>query len=263
MLLRRHSNLFYGIGRRHRRRRVGVRRKRRGAGFSDIIRGAHDFIKSHKLVSRIAHGLSAVGVPYAGSVASAADSLGYGRRRRHYRRRRGGNLKSVLSSAHKFIKDKRLVSSALRHFAPKSNLHKAAHVLGYGRRRTYRRRRGGNLKSVLSSAHKFIKDKRLVSSALRHFAPKSNLHKAAHVLGYGRRRTYRRRRGGALKDILSSAHKFIKDKILVSSALRHFAPKSNLHKAAHVLGYGRRRRTVRHRGGANFFSTEQIAAPKF
>ena len=108
-------------------------------------------------------------------------------------RRRGGDIKSVLSNVHKFVKDKRLVSSALRHFLPTSTLHKAAQTLGYGRRRRVRRRRGGDLKSVLSSAHKFIKDKRLVSSALRHFLPNSNLHKAAHAVGYGRRRTVRRR----------------------------------------------------------------------
>jgi len=42
------------------------------------------------------------------------------------------------------------------------------------RRRVVRRRRvGGSILSALKSAHKYVKDKRIVSSALRHFAPKS------------------------------------------------------------------------------------------
>jgi len=269
MSLVRNPNVFYGLG----RRRV----RRRKAGGS-IFSGINDFLKKHQILSRAGSILGSLGVPYAGAVGTAARLAGYGRRRvgrprvrraggrplfglgrRRVYRRRGGDLKGILSSAHNFIKSKRLVSSALRHFAPNSNLHKAAHSLGYGRRRV--RRRGGDLKSILSSAHNYIKSKRLVSSALRHFAPNSNLHKAAHSLGYGRRRVGRprRRRGGDLKSILSSAHKFIKDKRIISSGLRHFAPKSNLHKAAHSLGYG----MMRHYGGANFFSTQQIARPRF
>ena len=55
------------------------------------------------------------------------------------------------------------------------------------RRRVTRRRRGGSLRSLLSSAHSFIKSKRLVSGALNHFGhPK--LASAASSLGYGRRR---------------------------------------------------------------------------
>jgi len=223
MSLVRNPHVFYGMGRRR------VHRRRYGGS---IFSGINDFLKKHQILSRAGNILGSLGVPYAGAVGTAARLAGYGKRRR----RVGGRP-----------------------------------LFGLGRRRVYRKR-GGDLKSILSSAHKFIKDKRLVSSALRHFAPKSNLHKAAHSLGYGRRRrvgrprlSYRKR-GGDLKGILSSAHKFIKDKRLVSSALRHFAPKSNLHKAAHSLGYGRRRvgRPIhRHYGGANFFSTEQIAAPRF
>jgi hypothetical protein len=179
----------------------------------DVLRSAHDFVKKNKLISRAASALSAAGLPYAGTIGSAASAMGYGRRRRVRRRRHGGNLKSILSSAHKFVKDNRLISKGLRTFMPNSNLHKAAHTLGYGRRR---RRRGGNLKSILSGAHKFIKDNRLISKGLRTFMPNSNLHKAAHTLGYGKRRRPRRH------------------------AVR-----------------------MHHRGGANFFTTEQIAAPKF
>ena len=127
--------------------------------------------------------------------------------------------------------------------------------------------------------HTFIKEKKLVSSALSHFGH-AKLASAAGALGYGRprKRVVHRKRGGAnLRRLLSSAHKFIKDKKLVSSALWHFGH-SKLASAASVLGYGRRRRRVgrpvkrrvvrrrvtvvhrrRHHGGANFFSTEQIA----
>ncbi len=211
-----------------RRRRVGRPRRRHGGSFlssiGNALSGAHDWLKRNKIISTVSGALSRVGVPYAGAINTASSALGYGRRRRRVRRRAGGSLKSILSGVHDFVKQKRLISSGLRHFLPNSNLHKAAHQLGYGRRRTRRRpvrrrttrRRGGSLKSILSNVHKFVKDKRLISSGLKHFMPNSNLHKAAASLGYGRRRRPVRRR----------------------------AP-------------------VRHRGGANFFSTEMIARPKF
>jgi hypothetical protein len=205
---------YLGVGRR--RRRV---HRRGGNILSDIgnaLSTAHGFIRRNKLISTVGNALGAVGVPYAGAIGKAASVLGYGRRRRVHRRRRGGDLRSILTSAHKFAKEKRLLSSALRHFLPNSNLHKAAHVLGYGRRRRVRRRRGGDVKSILSSAHKFVKDRRLVSSALRHFGH-HKLAAASRALGYGRRRRVVHRR------------------------------------AMHHRGYG----------GANFFTTEQIAAPKF
>lgn len=252
MLAVRNPNLYYGSGLRrrrrprhrlggrrrvYRRRHSGMRRRRvyrrhRGRGFFSNI---HDFIKKHKLVSTIGNALGSVGVPYAGAIGKAAGVLGYGRRRR-YRRRSGLGRRRV---------------------------HRRRYV-GYRSgplSRVYRRRHGGSLKSLLMSGHKFVKDNRLVSKGLRHFLPNSNLHKAAHSLGYGRRRRrYRRGRGGSLKSLLSSGHKFVKDNRLISKGLRHFLPNSNLHKAAHTLGYGRR---SRHYGGANFFSTEQIAMPRF
>lgn len=212
MPIRRFGSVHLGLGRRRRR----VHRRRGGNIFADIgnaLSSAHHFIRKNKVISTVGNALGAVGVPYASAIGKAAGVLGYGRRRRVYRRRRGGDLKSTLASAHKFIKDRRLISSALKHFGH-HRLSAASAALGYGRRRrTVRQRRGGALPS-LASVHKFVKDRRLVSHALRHFLPNSNLHKAAHTLGYGRRRT--------------------------------------------VI-----RRAVRHRGGANFFSTEQIAVPKF
>ena len=110
---------------------------------------------------------------------------------------------------------------------------------------------------------------------------------SSSALGYGRRRrvgrprvtrvtmkrrplTRRRRVGGSLRSILSSAHNFLKSNKLVSKGLSHFNhPK--LASAASALGYGKRkspvrrtvRRTVRHCGGANYFGTEMLAAPRF
>jgi len=204
---------------------------------------------------------------------------GMGRRRRRVGRprRRGGNLLSdignALSSAHNFIRKNKLISTVGNALGSvgvpyAGAIGKAAGILGYGRRRRRRvrhRRRGGDLRSALSSAHNFVKSKRLISSALKHFGH-NKLSAAASALGYGRRRrTRRRRRGGDLRSALSSAHKFIKEKRLVSAALHHLGHKK-LAAASHALGYGRRhrRRVVhRRRGGANFFTTEQLAVPKF
>ncbi len=226
-LLLRNPNLYYG----------GLRRRkprRRGAGFfssiGNALSKAHDWVKNNKIISTVGNALGSVGVPYAGAIGKAAGTIGYGaRKRRTVRRRaprkRGGalNLRSLLSSAHKFIKDKKLVSGALSHFGH-SKLSAGASALGYGRRRRVGRPRKATV-------------------------------------------ARRRRQGGSLRSILSSAHKFIKDKRLVSSALSHFGhPK--LSAGASALGYGRRRRAparrmLRHSGGANFFSTSQLAVPRW
>ena len=63
-----------------RRRRVG-RPQRRGAGFMDALRSAHDWIKKNKIFSTVSGALSKVGVPYAGAINTASSALGYGRRR--------------------------------------------------------------------------------------------------------------------------------------------------------------------------------------
>jgi len=139
------SECIYGGGRR--RRRVGrprLRRRRRrhgGSWLGDKISQAHNWIKKNKLVSTVANALGSVGVPYAGTLGTVAQKLGYGKnrrvrrrrvaggRRRVYRRRRGGNM---LSKVHSFVKSNRLISKGIRHFLPNSNLHKAAYSLGYG-----------------------------------------------------------------------------------------------------------------------------------
>ena len=134
-----------------RRTRRPRRVRRRGGGFMDALRSAHDWIKKNKIISTVGSALGRVGVPYAGTIGTAASTLGYGRRRRRVVRRRplrpraiGGSLRSMLSAAHGFIKKNQLVSKGLSHFGH-SKLASAASSLGYGRRRRrpVRRHRGG------------------------------------------------------------------------------------------------------------------------
>jgi len=210
------------------------------------LSGAHDFIKKNKIVSGISGLLSNIPGPVgsiAGAINKGSSALGYGRRRRVYRRRGRGYAS--------------LLKNTLRSIARS----------GGRRRRVYRRRRvGGSLRSILSSAHGFAKKHQLASKLLGHLGH-SKLAAGVSSLGYGRRRrVYRRRRrvGGSLRSILSSAHGFVKKNQLASKLLGHLGH-SKLASAASSLGYGRRRRRVhrRARGGANYFSTSQIAAPKF
>ena len=102
MLLRK-PNLYYGDG----RRCVGgprVSRRKRGGGFMDALKSAHNWIKSNKIISTVSNALGKIGVPYAGAIGTAAGTLGYGRRRRVVRRKRvvrrhGGaiNIRGLLS----------------------------------------------------------------------------------------------------------------------------------------------------------------------
>ncbi len=182
------------------------RPRRKGAGFFDAIRSAHDWIKRNKIISTVSGALS--GVPGIGNIASAinkgSSALGYGRRRRVGRPR------------------VRLV-----------------------RRRVLRRPR-----LILPSGQPVAIRRRVIRPRII------------------RRRPLVRRRviGGSLRSMLSAAHGFIKKNQLVSKGLNHFGH-SKLASAASSLGYGRRRRparrTIRHRGGANYFTESQIAVPKF
>ena len=100
-------------------------------------------LKKNKIISSVANGIGSVWAP-AKAIGTAAGVLGYGRRRvgrpRVRRRVMGGSLRSVLSSVHRFVKDRKLVSGALNHFNhPK--LAGIASSLGYGRRRRPVRRR--------------------------------------------------------------------------------------------------------------------------
>jgi len=129
-------------------RRRRVLHRKRGAGFMDMLKSAHNWIKSNKVISTVGNALGAVGVPYAGAIGRTASSLGYGRKRRVGRprvRRAGGSLKSILSNVHKFVKSNQLVSKGLSHFGHKK-LGAVAANLGYGKRRPARRairHRGG------------------------------------------------------------------------------------------------------------------------
>jgi hypothetical protein len=68
--------LVSGGRRRRRTRRV------KGGSIGSWLRKAHDWIKKHKLVSRIGSVLGSAGVPGASMIGTAAGSVGYGRRRR-------------------------------------------------------------------------------------------------------------------------------------------------------------------------------------
>ena len=222
----RNPNKYYGSAMKRRPRKV---EKGFFSNIGNALSKAHDWIRSNKIISSVSL-LGKAGVPYAGAIGTAAGTLGYGRRRRAGRprvaRKRGGaiNLRSLLSNAHKFVKDKKLISSALSHFGH-HKLSSAASSLGYGRRRMV-----------------------------------------------GRPRVTRKRKvGGAnLRSLLSSAHKFVKDKKLILSALSNFGH-HKLSSAVSNLGYGKKRRVARKRvvrrgrgaGNQNFFSTQQLAVPKF
>jgi hypothetical protein len=78
--------------------------RQRGGSLKSFFRKVGSFLKKTKLISRLGRTLGAVGVPYAGTIGTAAGSIGYGRRgrrrcRRRYKRkytrhrRRGGALK--------------------------------------------------------------------------------------------------------------------------------------------------------------------------
>lgn len=196
------SGLSRSLGGAGKTRQRPVRRRGRGF-FGNVwngIKKAANWVKDKKLISR---GLNLIPHPGAKAAGAIAGSLGLGRRKRRVvrrKRRQGGSIVGALKKAHAYVRSKRLISSALKHFKY-TKAGNVAHALGYGkmrrkRRVVRRRRQGGSIASFVKKAHSYIKSKRLVSSALRHFAPKSNLHKAAHALGYGRipRRRIRRRR---------------------------------------------------------------------
>src|SRR4051794_6650078 len=97
------------------KRRRRVTRRRGGSFFSSIgnaLSNAHNFIKSNRIISTVGSALGAVGVPYAGALGRGGGPLGYRRRRVGVRRgrvgRRGGDLRTILSGVHKFVKGNRL-----------------------------------------------------------------------------------------------------------------------------------------------------------
>ena len=70
------------------------RRKQSGKGLGSWLRKAHDWVKKHKVVSRVGSLLGTMGVPYANTVSGVASRFGYGKTRR---RRTGRGLKLVRS----------------------------------------------------------------------------------------------------------------------------------------------------------------------
>lgn len=171
------------------------------------------------------------------------------RTRRLVRRRaRGGGFMDALRSAHDWIKKNKIISTVSGALSGvpgiggiASAINKGSSALGYGHRRRVRRRRVGGSLRAAAGGRRRVGRPRIV-----------------------RRRVVRRRRvGGSLRSILSAAHGFVKKHQLISKGLSHFNH-GKLSSVASSLGYGLRRRPARrYRGGANFFTTEQLAAPKF
>ena len=205
------------------RRRRRVRRPRRvkrrvgGSFFGSIgnaISKASGWLRGNKLISTVGKALGSVGVPYASTIGNVAEKFGYGRRRRRVRRPR---VRRVY----------RKVGGVRRRRVGRPRVRRVYRKVGGVRRRRVGRPR-------------------------------------VRRVGGVRRRRVRRRRGGSLRSIASSVHRFVRDKKLISGALDHFGhPK--FASAARSFGYGRRRtrRVGRRMGGANYFSTEQIALPRF
>ena len=126
---------------------------------------------------------------------------------------------------------------------------------GYGRRRRRVRRRRIKSSVIMPSGQSLAVRRKIVRRRVVRL----------HPLVRRRRLVRRRAVGGSLRSSLSSAHGFIRNNRLVSKGLSQFGH-AKLASAASSLGYGRRRRRApirRRRGGANFFSTEQLAAPIF
>ena len=88
-------------------RRVSQRRRRqKGGSIGSWLRKAHDWIKKHKLVSRIGSVLGSAGVPYASTIGNISGKMGYGRRRRMgsgVRLIRGGSMRIGGSMSRPFV----------------------------------------------------------------------------------------------------------------------------------------------------------------
>jgi len=142
-----------------------VHRPRRGHGrLGDLLKKAHNIVKSHKLISRSTGAIAdALGDSKAGNIFrhahTASSALGYGRRRhrkrtgmgrRRVHHRRGTGIKEWLGKANDWLKKNRVISTVattLGHAGvPYANtVANVADKLGYGRRRghgTMRRHMG-------------------------------------------------------------------------------------------------------------------------
>jgi hypothetical protein len=69
-----------------RKRKVGRPRKRQhGKGIKEVAKKIHDYVKKHRIISRVAGIAGSLGVPHAGTIGSIAHTAGYGRKRRRRR----------------------------------------------------------------------------------------------------------------------------------------------------------------------------------
>lgn len=278
-LLIRSPNLYYGNGRRRH-----VKRRKHGMGFfknlGAAISKAHDWIKSNHIISNVGNALS--GVPgiggIAGTIGNVAGSLGYGRKKvyrrrvRHVlvrrkapvkrrvvlinqRRRRIGhgffsNLGSALSKANNFAKSSGIVSKGLTALGH-PNAASFASNLGYGKRRTVRKRRVvrrprrighgffSKIGSVLSKANNYAKTSRIVSKGLTALGH-PNAAGFASSLGYGKiRKVIPVRRGLIICRAPDKRRRVVHRPKVTHKGRRH------------------------HGGGGTFFSLSQVAAPKF
>ena len=78
-------------------KRGGMRGGMRGGSFKSFLKKASKFLRKTRLISRLGSALGSVGVPYVGAVGKAAGALGYGRKRRYYRRKRRTRARTVRS----------------------------------------------------------------------------------------------------------------------------------------------------------------------
>jgi hypothetical protein len=165
--------MLQGLGRKRRVRRVGGR-KMRGGFLKSIFNKVKDVVTGVPILST---GARLLGHPVAGNVLR---TVGLGRKRRRYvggrkrvhrggasvfggRRRvhRGRGIMDMLKKAHKFVKDRQLISKGLNLLQdPRAQKASSiAGILGYGRKRRRvggaRKRKGVSLKKLIMGGSVF------------------------------------------------------------------------------------------------------------
>ena len=119
------------------RRRVVHRRRPRvmGRGLMNMLKSAHEHLKKHRTISRLA---SSLGHP---NVARFARTQGYGRKRVVRRRHRvmGRGISDWFNTAKDFVKNNRLISKGADALGY-TNVGRFARSQGYGRKRVAHRR---------------------------------------------------------------------------------------------------------------------------
>jgi hypothetical protein len=186
-----HGMMLQGLGRKRRVRRVGGR-KMVGGFFGSILSGINKVARSIPIVSTA---LGATGNPVA---AGLARTLGYGRRRRV---RRGGFMKGFMGA----------IPLALNRGLGRRRrrVHRGGASVFGGRRKVHR---GRGIMDMLKKAHKFVKDRQLISKGLNLLQdPRAQKASSiAGILGYGRKRRVggRKRKGVSLKKLIMGGSVF-------------------------------------------------------